>query len=385
MGGEPQGMGTQCTPDDIRDPGTYRLANHPDASKAPPPYGLRFDNLVPGEPGHYTFDFQAPGAEMFLDYDGVSIRIYGSAYGGKDIGNDYDPVLQGMAEIDMTYVQAKNAPGDDDLAVNEGDGNVGTITFMGVTYDMVEQADGDGFTFRFGDEDDDQGHRGFPGISGWGWFAGEGTRDWVFTAQDLCVETGACCLRGGDGGGDDDDGGGDDDGAGSGDDDDGGGNGGGGCVELTEELCIASGGSYQGDGSDCDRDPCPDAVGACCIGGGGGGDDDDGGIANDDGGGGSCEILNKGECESQGGEYQGDGSNCNKCDGGGDDDDGNQASAPPAGWVPDVRQIERVSVTDILTSWGPCPAFGDCDADLSQDDVVNLDDLMILIDSMNRR
>ena len=50
-------------------------------------------------------------------------------------------------------------------------------------------------TFRLGDEDSDAGHRGFAGISGWGWMnhgdpeVHHDYSDWLFTAEKLPVPT----------------------------------------------------------------------------------------------------------------------------------------------------------------------------------------------------
>jgi hypothetical protein len=60
------------------------------------------------------------------------------------------------------------------------------------------------------------------------------------------------------------------------------------CFILTEEECLASGGEYQGDDVPCDPALCIEIrTGACCI-------DNE------------CFILTEEECLAQGGEYQGD-------------------------------------------------------------------------------
>ncbi len=50
-----------------------------------------------------------------------------------------------------------------------------------------------GFSFRLGDEDNDAGHRGFDGVSGWGWLThGSGghveSSDWLFTVGEEIPE-----------------------------------------------------------------------------------------------------------------------------------------------------------------------------------------------------
>jgi len=62
------------------------------------------------------------------------------------------------------------------------------------------------------------------------------------------------------------------------------------CSILTEAECLASGGSYLGDGSDCSGDPCN--MGACC--------------APD----GSCTELTEADCLNSGGVYHGGGTIC---------------------------------------------------------------------------
>lgn len=39
------------------------------------------------------------------------------------------------------------------------------------------------------------------------------------------------------------------------------------CTDTTAAACVAAGGTYQGDGTDCDPDPCPDPdpLGECCL------------------------------------------------------------------------------------------------------------------------
>ena len=178
-------------PTDVRLP----LADHPDGNAAPPTYGLRLDELINVTPGHdrFTFSFEHPSATMqiLLTEVGInefSVRIWGTAFGGLVVNNEYDPLLSGLVEIDFTYMLAHLAAGDDDLIVTTPSfTNTGWIMFNGSTIDLFDRANSDGFTFRLGNDDDDMGHRDFDGISGWGWLDhGEpGTyvpaSDWLFT------------------------------------------------------------------------------------------------------------------------------------------------------------------------------------------------------------
>ncbi|MFG0256946.1 MAG: hypothetical protein ACF8GE_03490 [Phycisphaerales bacterium JB043] len=191
------GLGVEAATIEI---GTYQLHNHPDGNQSPPPYGLRLDGLLGNGSTSMTFDFDYAGAGVFMDYDGTSLHIYGMAFGGVDVGAGYsaDPSLTSWINIDFTYSVTVGAPGDDDLIVVTPDfSNTGTVTWMdtGDVYDLFDYSGSHGYTFRLGDEDSDAGHRGFPGISGWGWLyhGPEGSHpdnlhyisssDWLFTAK----------------------------------------------------------------------------------------------------------------------------------------------------------------------------------------------------------
>ncbi len=180
-------------------PGLYILNNHPDAVIDPPPYGLRLDELYDVTPNangvdHFTFDFDDPQSDMRLIYDDINqtITIFGQAYGGRDFGNSYvNDVYLGVYEINFVYdMNVGLVPGDDDIwSTGPNHANTGTIeTPLGDTFTLSD-VQATNYTFRFGDEDDDLGHRGHNGISGWGWLAVDGERlsrgqdDWIFTAK----------------------------------------------------------------------------------------------------------------------------------------------------------------------------------------------------------
>ncbi len=176
--------------------GLYQLANHPDANQNPPPYGLRLDELSDVTAGNdvFTMSFDSAGTDMKLSYDGSTIRIFGTAFGGRDIGTGYaNDAFLGFYAIDFTFsVGVGLVPGDDDVFVGAPtNSNFGTVTLpSGQVISLFDKATSGipGGTFRLGDEDNDLGHRGFPGISGWGWvdIVGDSntgaTRDWIFTA-----------------------------------------------------------------------------------------------------------------------------------------------------------------------------------------------------------
>ena len=147
--------------------GTWQLHNHPDGNAAQPLYGLRLDELL-GD-GIYTFDFDATaqGAAMFMDYDGATVVIYGTAWGGLDSGDSYDsPALW---DIYMSYDVAGTSAngGSDDVYANAGGGFI-SLTSDELTFNLVAYSGMSDHAFYLGDENGD-GHRGYDGVSGWGW------------------------------------------------------------------------------------------------------------------------------------------------------------------------------------------------------------------------
>jgi hypothetical protein len=175
-------------------PGFYTLNNHPDGSLNPPPYGARFDELYDATPDHdsFTLNFDHPSSDAELFYDGSVIIISGNSYGGRDVGSVYaNDAYLGDYQFYFAYtVGVEPVPGDDDIRVNAPNAsNFGWIrTPLGDVISLTDEVSG-GYSFRFGDEDDDLGHRGHPGISGWGWMTHHwetqghiAATDWIFTA-----------------------------------------------------------------------------------------------------------------------------------------------------------------------------------------------------------
>ena len=191
----------------VIDPGLYRLGNHPDGNAREPGYGLRLDELFDVNPGAhdvFTFDFEEAGSDMFLSYDGSSVHIFGTAFGGLDTGSEYDPAHSSLVAIDFLFSAIAMASGDDDL-VSTGDdtSHTGTLTWLetGEEISLFSFSGSHSWAFRFGDENDDQGHRGFDGLSGWGWlsYREPGLRvsasDWLFTGE-LVPAPGALAFLG---------------------------------------------------------------------------------------------------------------------------------------------------------------------------------------------
>lgn len=176
--------------------GSYFLGNHPDGSANPPLYGLRLDELYNVTSGHdiFTFDFEHPLSVMVMDYTGSTIRIHGVTWGGRDAGAAYAAdAYQGLYTVDMLYtIGVMGVSGDDDVWVN-GPNNANTgfiITPLGDTIPMWDERGSFGYSIRIGDENDDAGHRGFDGISGWGWL-NHGSPDHHVAASDFLFTVGA--------------------------------------------------------------------------------------------------------------------------------------------------------------------------------------------------
>jgi hypothetical protein len=208
----------------VLDPGLYELHNHNAAFAAPPPYGLRLDELVDVSPDHdiYTFDFDHDESAMFMDLGPTTLRIFGTVYGGLNEGDGYAATWSGRWAIDFTYAFYDTVPGDDDYWTSGPDpaDHWGTITALfgdGTDFWLQDEGGGMPFSFRLGDEDDDAGHRGEPGVSGWGWlnhapvihddletrngvagppvqFPHSYDSDWIFTVGDRVPEPGSAAL-----------------------------------------------------------------------------------------------------------------------------------------------------------------------------------------------
>ena len=183
--------------------GTYQLFNHPGGNAAAPFYGLRLDGLLTGDQSDvYTFDFEHSQSEVFLTHKADrTIEITGRAFGGEDIGSGYKTDTTAIWDINFTYQDVNNpANGDDDLVTSIGEGFISSTEFG--SFDLIAETGDHSFAFRFGDKNNDLGHRGYDGISGWGWVnhAPDTTAandaigvnhlyasDWLFTATSVSV------------------------------------------------------------------------------------------------------------------------------------------------------------------------------------------------------
>ena len=195
------------------------LLNHPDGNARMPTYGLRIDNLYGGA-APFTFDFDCDDCGVTMEFDGVSIHIEGDAFGGEHdgLGGRKDDDFDGMYHVNVTYVPPTivedDGDGLQDIGIlGETGGMIGTLEFKGTPapgeatmWELMDKSGSNPFSLRIGDEDDDAGHRGFDGISGWGWLkfreAGSddpfmdvpGPQDFLFIARRRPVPTPGTAL-----------------------------------------------------------------------------------------------------------------------------------------------------------------------------------------------
>ena len=158
----------------VLDPGQYILLNHPSEPSA---WGLRLDelhNVNTSQQDIFLFDFEHSSSLVVMDLTGSTIRISGQVYGGYwRLGIGYvEGVHRGVYTLDMFYDDGlREAIGDDDLVIDTLDNsNTGSIiTPAGQTIPLYDERGNEDYSLRVGDEDNDLGHRGFDGVSGWGW------------------------------------------------------------------------------------------------------------------------------------------------------------------------------------------------------------------------
>lgn len=123
------------------------------------------------------------------------------------------------------------------------------------------------------------------------------------------------------------------------------------CVEVTLDQCDVLGGTYLGDDTPCTQDSCLPVFGACCLADG------------------SCFVLELDACNLAGGTYQGDDTDCrpNPC-------------LLPCPW--DLDGSGSVGATDLLSllvTWGPCDDCDDCPADFDDNCTVGATDLLAML------
>lgn len=187
----------------------FNCHDHPNGQIVPPTYGLRLDYLL--DNGRYTFSFDyadgSGSAGVTLTHDDVlgTVRIFGRAYGGKDIGGSWDPAARGWIDIDFTYTtnvtvrdNCAGAAGNDVHVLSESALNAGTFTLDGwggnQVFAFTDKADA-GCSFNFDNDSDSKGNAGIannPAIwsaDGWLMPGVNGSRDWIFIAEMATVPT----------------------------------------------------------------------------------------------------------------------------------------------------------------------------------------------------
>ena len=182
----------------------YDLSNHPDGGAADPLSGLRLDGLLTGHTADiYTFDFEDAASSMTMLWDSATntLTITGTAFGGEDGGSAY---VSGTTEIwNITFTYNDMYVCGTGLCSNSGTGTVSSATFG--SYDLIAVSGRNSYAFQL-----DLDHRGFAGISGWGWMnhcpsaENEGAggacdthlyaSDWLFTAEKTPVSEPATLL-----------------------------------------------------------------------------------------------------------------------------------------------------------------------------------------------
>jgi hypothetical protein len=155
----------------VIDYGTYQLNNHPNAAMASPGYGLRLDGLLDGDSGKvYTFDFDDSRSDVKMTWDGTAISIFGDVWGGRDTGSSYGGSGNDAArlwDLNFTYdMGVSEAGGQSSVTVSGTDMlNTGSIASDLGLFDLTDVGNPmHHYTFKLAFD-----HRGFSGISGWGW------------------------------------------------------------------------------------------------------------------------------------------------------------------------------------------------------------------------
>lgn len=193
--------------------GLYELTNHRGGGNQPPAYGLRLDGLDGNNSHIFSFDFEGVGADMRMRLDVANglIRIFGTAYGGRDVGSQYEAVNRGRVglwAIDFTYRVGVQVDGQGQIVVNpqsvQNNGfiqplfNSSRPAFAGNPEIALRDynSDPNGHSFLLG-----LNHRGNPGVSGWGWLNHSGNphvaaSDWLFEVVPTAIPSPAAASLG---------------------------------------------------------------------------------------------------------------------------------------------------------------------------------------------
>lgn len=192
--------------------GTYALHNHPAGAQAPPPYGLRLDGLDGNNSHVFSFDFDdsRSNMRMTVDLSAGTIRIFGTVYGGRDVGSSYAGVSSGRVglwQVEFTFRTNVQVQSDGDIVVRP----MNPATNYGYIQPLFAST-----VSRFRNNPQihladynsnsaaasfilETNHRGFAGVSGYGWLthshqAHVPASDWLFTVGQATIPTPAASL-----------------------------------------------------------------------------------------------------------------------------------------------------------------------------------------------
>ena len=144
-------------PEKACDGGCWDLLDKPAGSGGPDgTYGFRLDGLFGDHSDNlYTFSFEHPGTDVQMCHDKASgtITVQGLVYGGLGTAPNWDPNVQGFAELSFTWTGAKCKDKKTVVHKNDGGGS-GTFTWLptGEVVPLGPKADGDGY-YAFLDKD----------------------------------------------------------------------------------------------------------------------------------------------------------------------------------------------------------------------------------------
>ena len=118
--------------------GLYQLKNKVPGAIRPPDYGLRLNNLF-NNGSKWTFDFETAGAKVYLQTNGAGdeIHIFGTVFGGEDVGSVYRTGSTGFWDLDFTYSAGVTVTADGDgkssvwVDKNDTGFSDGTLTYIG--------------------------------------------------------------------------------------------------------------------------------------------------------------------------------------------------------------------------------------------------------------
>jgi hypothetical protein len=180
----------------------FRLSDHPDGNRNPPPYGFRFDNmfasLAGASGGVTTFSMDHFGGVILTVTDdtanagSITININGKVYGGEAPGSVY-AFGEGAYMLDFTYTTNVSASGTGWKVDPQSVSNSGTLTALaantgvadGSVFSFTDKAKSSGESFLFKqDEHRLSGHpqagQGYWVGRGWIQNGAPGTHDFLF-------------------------------------------------------------------------------------------------------------------------------------------------------------------------------------------------------------